>query len=732
MRHPHLRRLDWFRVLCRTGVMVVALMGATLWAGSEEESEPAGAEGDSGTATRVLTSVADVFQVPRDTDSLSFPVVIEGVVISTAHETPSFFLHDGQMGIHISQPKGPRFSHGDQVRVIGRSRRGRYAPSVIPQEIIRLGEGKIPEARPVTFSQVASGSMDSQWIEIEGVVSSVSYQDQHYVMLDLIQDGGRIRAMVGSPLPAEPARFIDCEVRIRGVAAGRFNRHGQMVEPALRVPGESWVSVTRPAPADPFAQPARMLSRLLEFSLDQQPQHRVRVQGTVTRRFSDTVFFIRDAGHGLKVEAIDPVVLESGDHIDAAGFPVIVNDEVVIQNAVTRLRGQGMPAEPILAKVSTLLTGSLASDLVVIEARLVDWVADGQSVTLLLESDNRIFRGELQLPAGSTWEAPEKGSILAVTGICVISELEDQWSYRPRSFNLMVASPADLRVLRLPPWWTAERLGRAFLITLVLLAAGLAWVWALRRQVQRKRSVIEFQASHAAVLEERGRIARDLHDTLEQGLTGVSLQLKAVDTDFSKHPLRAQERLNSAREMLRQSRAVARNAIGELRVETVPPRRENLTEVLGQAVDLWNRTGALAAQLHVTGKPVPLAGDGEHHMISIGTEALTNAVKHGRASSVRIDIAYGQELVTLRVADNGRGFDPSSIQPDNQQCYGLIGMRERAHEMGAGINIQSQPGQGAIISVELPMSASPPTQRGEVTARSVPVAAASPPAPKTS
>lgn len=711
MLSQHICRLDWFRVLCRTGAMTVALLGTGLLAEFEEDGEPVGTKGGEGTATRVLTSVADVFEVPRDTDNLSFPVVIEGVVISTAHETPSFFLHDGQMGIHVSQPKGSRVNHGEQVRVIGRSRRGRYAPSIIPQEVIRLGEGKIPEARPVSFSQVASGSMDSQWVVIDGVVSAVSYQDKNYVMLDLTQDGGRIRAMVGSPLPAEPERFLDCEVRIRGVAAGRFNRHGQMVEPALRVPGGAWVTVTRPGPVDPFAQPARTVSRLLEFSLDRQPQHRIRVQGTITRRFSDTVFFIRDEGNGLKVESHGPVSLKSGDHIDAAGFPVIVNDEVVIQNAVTRLRSQGMPAEPVRSKVPALLTGSRASDLVSIESRLVDWVADGQSVTLVLESDNRLFRGQVQLPAGSTWVVPEKGSILDVTGICVISELEDHWSYRPRSFMLLVASPDDLRVLRLPPWWTAERLRRAFLVTLALLTAGLAWVWALRRQVQRKRSVIEHQASHAAVLEERSRIARDLHDTLEQGLTGVSLQLKAVDTDLNADPQRAHVRLQSAREMLRQSRAIARNAISELRVEVVPSRHENLIMALGNAVEMWNKSGALTAKLQVAGTPVRLPGSIEHHLAGIGSEAMTNAVKHGRATVVRVEVVFSAGLVRLSIADNGIGFDPAAIRSDAPGCYGLLGMRERALEMSARIDIESQPRRGTTIRIEVPLippSISPP------------------------
>jgi signal transduction histidine kinase len=693
---PHPFRLCAWIVLLRSAALVAVYAGAGLLAARGDEIAPA----------PVLTQVADIFQVPRDTDKLSFPVEIDGVVIFTALEGSSFFIHDGQMGIHVSQRSGPKFKIGDRVRVIGDTRRGRYAPSVIPREILLLGEGVFPSSRPASFNQMASGSMDSQWVEIEGVVCSVSVSSANgYVMLDVTGDGGRLRIVVGAALPSEPERLLDCEVRLRGVATGRFNKHGQMVEPMLLVPGNSWVTVTRAGPADPFALPVRTVSRLMEFSLDRQPQHRVKVQGVVTRRISDTIFFLRDEGHGLKVETRNPVTLQSGDRIEAAGFPVIAKDEVVIQNAVQRIIAAGAPPAPVRSDLPTLLNGSRASDLVSIKARLVDWVADGSSITLILEAGNRLFKGLLQRPAGSVWTVPEKDSLVNATGICVISELEDHWSYQPRSFLLLMAAPEDLRVLQSPPWWTAARLWRALWLTLALLAAGAGWVWALQRQVQRKRSLIEHQASHAAVLEERSRIARDLHDTLEQGLTGVSLQLKAVDTDMNADPQRAHARLQSARDMLRQSRAIAHNAIRELRVEAVGLEHKSFLVSLGEAVEMWNKSGALAVRMHVTGDSRPLPGTIEHHLIGIGTEAMTNAVKHGRAGSVRIEVSFGAALVTLRITDDGHGFDPATVSSAAEGCFGLVGMRERVAEMAARITVQSRPGDGTTILVEVPLSA---------------------------
>ena len=685
----------------------VAFCAAACLAANRAAAQPAetSASENTGGSLPVLTKVADVFQVPRDTDNVSFPVDLKGVVILTVQETASFFFHDGQMGVHVSQPGGPRFKTGDKVRVTGATRRGRYAPSIVPRTILRLGDGMMPEPRLVSFSQVASGSMDSQWVELEGVVSAITAApDKRQWGLDVSADGGRLRVVAGGSPPEDSDSLLDSEVRIRGVATGRFNRQGQMIEPMLRVLDQSSVKVTQPGPADPFALPLRPTNRLLEFSFDPQPQHRVKVQGVVTRRLSGTTFFLRGDGHGLKVETRNPVTLQSGDRVEAVGFPVIANDEVVIQNAVSRRISAGPPPAPLRSDLSALLKGSRASDLVSIQARLVDSVADGPNTTLILEAKNRLFKGLLRHANGDSATVPENGSLVDVTGICVISELKDLWYFQPHSFLLLLATPVDLRVLQSPPWWTAERLWRALLVTLALLAAGAAWVWALRRQVRRKRSVIEYQASHAAVLEERSRIARDLHDTLEQGLTGVSLQLKSVETNLTGNPLRARVRLLSAREMLRQCRALARNAIRELRMESEPSPHEDVVTALQNTADLWNHSGALTVRLSVAGEPCALPGEIEHHLVGVGTEAMTNAVKHGRASSVQIDLTFGPELISLRVEDNGTGFDPDRIPGAPQGCFGLVGMRERAREMGARLEVRSEPGRGAAILVEVPLA----------------------------
>ena len=261
--------------------------------------------------------------------------------------------------------------------------------------------------------------------------------------------------------------------------------------------------------------------------------------------------------------------------------------------------------------------------------------------------------------------------------------------------------------MQAPPWWTPERLWRALTTTCVVLLAAAGWVWALRRQIERKRAVIEQQARHAAVLEERSRIARDLHDTLEQGLTGLSLQMKAMETelDGSPHPVRS--RLQQARQMLRQSRALAHNAIRELRSEAAASRHEGLAEGLRRVADSWNQSGALQVEIRLAGTPRALAPRLENHLLGIGTEAMTNAVKHGRADAILVELDFRSVEVALHIKDNGSGFDPQQQLEQASGCFGLLGMRERAREVGGQIRILSEPGRGTEIFVAAPAGFGP-------------------------
>lgn len=680
------------------------LLTALLWSAPlVDAAEPARASAAAGTRAPV-TTITDAFARWPELKTDDEPVRVEGVVTGTM-PSGAFRLNDGKLGIYVTKSgEGQKLTSGDRVLVEGVLRQGGFSPWIKPQRLTTLGRGAMPEPRPVPFSVLASGAADNQWVEIEGVVRAVQVlAPPDFVGVDIAMSGGNLRVLVNYSAGTPFESLVDAAVRVRGVAAVNVDAHKRVVEPSFRVAAFSDITVLRPGEPDPFAQPVVPLERLMRFSIEEPVRHRVRTRGVVTRRLSDTSLFVREAGIGLKIEMTGAQAFRPGETIEAAGFPMMVEGMAVLQHATCRSVGVASPPAPAQPTLTELLAGTHNSDLVRVRARLVDWVVAGENITLVFQAGDQLFKGLLSLPAGRASALPAKNSLVDVTGICVIDELEDIWFYRPRSFIVLVTEPADLELVQAPPWWTPERLWRALAITGLVLLAAAGWVWALRRQVERKRAVIEQQTRHAAALEERSRIARELHDTLEQGLTGLSLQMKAMETDLggTSHPVR--ERLQFARQMLRQSRALARNAIREMRAENVPGRLEGLIEGLKRVAGEWNHSGALRVELRVAGRPRALETRVEHHLLNIGTEAMTNAVKHGRAGAIDVEVDYGDAAVTVRIKDNGVGFDAAQHLKESSGCFGLIGMWERAREVRGELRIQSQPGQGAEVVVTAPI-----------------------------
>jgi signal transduction histidine kinase len=654
----------------------------------------------------VLTSIAQI--KGSQSDSISRPARIEGVVLWVS-DRDDFFLHDGEMGIHVRESAAGRtLKPGERVRVTGRTLQGTFAPSIEPSRIEVLGPGRLPEPQAASFNLVASGATDGQWLEISGVVWSVAFQQEPspLTVLNLAVDGQHLRVLVNTPLAPDALKLIDAEVKVRGVATGRFNSQHQLVEPVIRVTDLSSITVVRSPPAAAFELPLVPLDRLLAFSLEAPSPHRVRVAGRVTRRISDTTFFLCENTLGLKVELLDPATVKAGDRVEVVGFAAMITGAAVMQSATCRVTSSGPPLPPARLDGRELFSGAYNSNLVDVKARLVDWIRDSQGITLILQSGNYLIKGLLP-PTTGIAALPEKNSIVRVTGICVVSDVEDIWLYSPRSVRLLLASLNDVTLLESPPWWTADRLWRALAIALAVLAAGLAWVWSLRRQIRRKAKVIEQQTRHAAALEERSRIARDLHDTLEQGLTGLSLQLKVVEMDLKESPERAAGTLEAARKMLRQSRAFAHDAIRELRTDAVAPHHEDLVAGLRGVVATWQSYGVRGVELRVTGEVRTVTRPIEHALISIASEAMTNAVKHGRASVILIELSFERERLVLAVKDNGTGFEPAESGTRGQGGFGLLGMQERVRALAGRIEFRRRAEGGTEIFVAVPLHQRP-------------------------
>jgi signal transduction histidine kinase len=210
-------------------------------------------------------------------------------------------------------------------------------------------------------------------------------------------------------------------------------------------------------------------------------------------------------------------------------------------------------------------------------------------------------------------------------------------------------------------------------------------------------ALIRQKLRSSAVLEERNRIARELHDTLEQELAGITMQLDLAVDCFQQAPEVAKHALGTARDMSRHSMIEARRSVWDLRCQLL--QDGDLVSALSQIVEPLVPRDQSKVKFKIQGSPVRLPGPVEMNLLRIGQEAVANAVKHGHARQVTIELQYAAASVCLEVSDDGDGFAAAQSSPAGH--FGLLDMRERAQSMGSNLKVESEPGRGTCISVEV-------------------------------
>ena len=201
-----------------------------------------------------------------------------------------------------------------------------------------------------------------------------------------------------------------------------------------------------------------------------------------------------------------------------------------------------------------------------------------------------------------------------------------------------------------------------------------------------------------SVVEERARFAREMHDTLAQGLAGVVIQLEAAMHALPDKPETAEAHVARACQLARESLGGARRSVWALRPHGM--EEGNLSSALSQIVDQLAPGSPTQISFATEGQGYELSGETEDNLLRIGQEAMTNALKHARPSQIRVVLDYDDERVRLRVEDDGQGFDPSVT--DQGDGLGLRGMRERVARIGGRLTVDSQPGEGTRVVVEVP------------------------------
>jgi len=653
-----------------------------------------------------LTSVQQVREISPEQAAQGYPVRLRGVVtFCNAWADVGMFLQDATTGIYVKLGEGTNFNAGDDVEIEGPTAPGDYVPMVLAEKVRVLGQAALPAASRVSYEQLASGKEDSQWVEAEGVVRSVVPGSKDRTRLDLMLNGQRLTALVGHLDVAKAQELISATVRLQGVCRTRFNRKRQLRAPYLSVTSLSNIVVEVPAPSEIAQVP---LASLLQFNSEGYYGRRVKVQGVVTHQKENSLF-IQDGRASLYVKSAQTNPVSPGDVVQVIGFPVLGQYAPVLEDAIFHVIGHQPEPAPTRARIDQLPTDDYDTVLVRLNGRLINRIERADEQILVLEAENLILNARLNsAKADRRFLALQNGSELELTGVCLAQPVEN-WNpsldYAPEAFQLLLRSSADVAVIQNPPWWTLSRLLWMLGMMSLVLLAGFAWVFALDRKVRQQTTIIQQKLQREAVLEERTRIAREFHDTLEQELAAITIQLETVAAQFDQAPRVARQMLELARNMTRRSLFEARRSVWDLRSHLL--ENSDLDTALTEVAKLMAHSSRVQIAVQTSGLPRKLPPQMENNLLRVAQEALANALKHARATRITVHLDYQPAKVSLRVNDDGIGFDAANSSLSYSGHFGLLDMSERAEKMGGRYAMISAPGQGTEIRVEVPAKGEP-------------------------
>jgi signal transduction histidine kinase/CheY-like chemotaxis protein len=357
----------------------------------------------------------------------------------------------------------------------------------------------MPRPRRPTFEQMASTELDSQWVEVGGIVHA-AVMDEANPALDIAVSGGRILARIPSMSPDAAQNLVDAKVIIRGNCGAVFNDRNQWVGVRLYVPDMAEVRVAERRPAgDPFTIPARPIAELHGFNLGQASGHRVRIRGVATYQAAGQALAVADNTGSIYVHTRQPALVKPGDQVDVVGFVAVGEYTNVLENAIFRPIVSGRPPEPQVVTAEEILKGNHDAELVRIEGALLSRSRYENRSVLTMQGGSHTFDAEIGTPgAVAAIDSLRHGSRLQLTGVCLIQADE---AHVPQAFRILFRRPADIVVLARPSWWTLPRLLILLGASTLLIVGAFAWVAALRRRVEKQTEII--------------------HTTLESTLDGI-------------------------------------------------------------------------------------------------------------------------------------------------------------------------------------------------------------------
>ena len=614
----------------------------------------------------------------------------------------------GGVGIVISPDLlNPVLQVGDRVHIVGAF--ARHSDTVMlayARQLNILSHGPAPLPKIASLAEVASGKHNRQLSKFTGTITD-AFRDEidPAVIFFVLSDGLRhLYATISTHenLEAKLRANIGAQVSVTGICAPCLEANRCLMGRIFHMQDLNAITILRPPPADPFD--VQDVSDDISLNAAQiSGLGRRRMTGRVIASWQGNMLLLRrENGTIARVELAESPTPTYGDFIEAVGIPETDLYRINLSRAIWRKHDHDMliPETATAVTAHELTTDNSGKTRIQphFHGRAVRIEGIVRSIPrhksdngqLLIDNDGTL----VTVDASGCRDALTDilvDSRVSVSGTCVMDI--DNWRPnavfpRIRGFRIVVRTPEDVEIIAHPPWWTPARLVAVIGSLLAALVAFAVWTVLLRRLAERRgRQLAEEEVAHLGAslrVEERTRLAVELHDSISQNLTAVALEIKAGHNDV------AQQTLKSCREELR-------NCLWDLRHNTLGIA--DMNEAIRQTLKPQIGETALAVRFFIDRKLIP---DNVAHMIlKIIRELAVNAVRHGRATALKVAGSIEDGRLLFSVADNGCGFDPDTAPGPAQGHFGLLGVRERIEGAEGELDISSTPGKGTKVTISI-------------------------------
>lgn len=575
-----------------------------------------------------------------------------------------------------------------------------------------------PEAK---IQDIVAGRHILEYVTVSGEVRDAFNDDidPNFSFLVLAQDGASmyIPLRKREDAPSRLSNFIGSEVSITGIVHGNDGTGARRyADVTMFCGGFDSVCIIKQArgmDGIPLLDEAKTLNPAKISTMERR-----RASGRVVAVWGDGRFFMRTtAGDLMRIELADGNPPRCGDLVEAAGFPETDLFNINLESAVWHPAPDS--AQPPDDKPPLAVS---ASEIMPVRngVRTVNSAFFGRAVTIcgtviripsnnadkkrmMLETANLVMPVDC-FACPEAFKGIDAGSRVKVSGVVVFDA--DNWRANdifPKINDLLIAvrSPSDVVILSHPSWWTPLRLLVVIGVLVVVIAAIMLWNLSLRVLAERRgRALYRARMNKAASelrLDERTRLATELHDYIVQDMTAISYQVTAA-----KHAHKAGEKecathLETAERMLGSCRTELRRCLWDLRNEALD--EHDVSKAVETSIKPIAGNAATNIRIDV---PRNILDDSTMHaMLSIVRELAHNAVTHGRASTISITGKVQDEFLVLTVGDDGVGFDFSTAPSAAEGHFGLAGAQERSLRHGGEFTVKSTPGRGTVITVSL-------------------------------